>query len=502
MRVLNPRSPAVGFAVCLLIGMALSVIDRTDANWDLQNYHLYAPYAALHGRLGMDWFAAGFQGYLNPTEDIPYYIVKMVWFPNHPVVVAALAGLPFGFLVFVTVNVALAVLPGPGVAVLAAILGLTGATILSEVGTTYDDILTADLVLSAVWLALGHAGWRGLALAGFLLGSAVGLKFTSAIYVPGFALLCLWRNPTQVLRHGIIVMLFAAGGFIAVWGWWGWQLWVNFGNPFFPMLGGLFPRSTVSVMSFHDPRFMPRNLLQWLFYPFYWVQGRSFIVSEEPLRDARFALVYLALGARLGNVVFKRCENLSREISALMMFFAVTYLCWIIGFSILRYALALEAISGIVIFAALSGLVDRRTYLTVIGAITIFSLVFTKPMGWGRIGYGKLLVEAPLPMMDANSVVLEAGAPIGFIVPYLKAPSAAFLSLAFMQPGSKEFDIVQKRLAAGDDTELLTDADAAELATDKVRLMALGRTFDARDCVPIKSPVQKMIKLCALTPLH
>jgi hypothetical protein len=71
-----------------------------------------------------------------------------------------------------------------------------------------------------------------------------------------------------------------------------------------------------------------------------------------------------------------------------------------------------------------------------------------------------------------------------------------------MQPGSKEFDIVQKRLAAGDDTELLTDADAAELATDKVLLMALGRTFDARDCVPIKSPVQKMIRLCALTALH
>jgi len=487
----------------LLIGMTLSVIDRTDANWDLQNYHLYAPYAALHGRLGMDWFAAGFQGYLNPTEDIPYYIVKMVWFPDHPVVVAALAGLPFGFLVFVTFKIARVALPDSvAVAAAAAFLGLTGATVLSEVGTTYDDILMADLVLSAVWLALGHAGWRGLALAGFLLGCAVGLKFTSAIYVPGFALLCGWKNPAQVLRHGIIVMLFAAGGFLAVWGWWGWQLWVHFGNPFFPMLGGLFRTSTVPRMSFHDPRFMPRNLLQWLFYPFYWVQGRSFVVSEEPLRDPRFALVYLAFGARLSSAVFKRCENLSREISALIMFFVVTYLCWIIGFSILRYVLALEAISGIIIFAALSGLVDRRTYVAVIGAVTIFSLIFTKPIGWGRIGYGKSLIESPVPSLASNAVVLTAGAPLGFVIPYLNAPSSQFSSLDLLKPGTPKFDLIRARIEAGDDAKLLTNASDSTLASIFPQLATLGRTFNERDCLPIYSPVQKTIRLCALTPLH
>jgi hypothetical protein len=48
--------------VRLLTGIILSVIDRTDTNWDLQHYHLYTPCAALNGRIGRDYFVAGFQG--------------------------------------------------------------------------------------------------------------------------------------------------------------------------------------------------------------------------------------------------------------------------------------------------------------------------------------------------------------------------------------------------------------------------------------------------------
>ncbi|MFQ5767967.1 MAG: hypothetical protein ACE5ID_08295, partial [Acidobacteriota bacterium] len=31
-------------------GVAVSLLLGQDVNWDLQNYHLYTPYALLHGR--------------------------------------------------------------------------------------------------------------------------------------------------------------------------------------------------------------------------------------------------------------------------------------------------------------------------------------------------------------------------------------------------------------------------------------------------------------------
>lgn len=486
-------------------GMLLSVISRTDANWDLQNYHLYAPYAALHGRLGMDWFAAGFQGYLNPTEDIPYYLAKMVLFPDHPVIVAALAGLPFGYLIFITFNIARAVMPdNVWSAFLATVLGLTGATTLSEVGTTYDDILIADFVLTAVFLLLNDNSerLRAVAIAGLLVGCAVGLKFTAVIFVPGFFMLTIWKNPRLVLRYIITAAFFAGLGFLAVWGWWGWQLWLDFGNPLFPMLEGLFPKSAVQGLTFHDTRFSPRTILQWLFYPFFWLQGKTFIVSEEPLRDPRFALVYIALGTRVIFGTLKKAQSISGATLALSVFFIVAYIFWLIGFSILRYALALEAISGIIIWSALSELYSRRTGFIALCVMTTVVVLLTKPMGWGRLGYGKTLVMAPIHSVPADSVVLMAGAPIGFVLPYLNAQSSDFRSLDFMHPGTQEFELTKQRLRESSGAELLTNLDATKISAFYSILAAFRLTFSGADCVAIISPIQHAIRLCKLSPLH
>lgn len=504
MNLPGPRGLPAMFGFCLIVGMSFSVISRTDANWDLQNYHLYAPYAALHGRLGMDWFAAGFQGYLNPTEDIPYYLAKMVLFPGHPVFVAALAGLPFGFLIFITLKIARVVMPDNGwAAFLATILGLTGATTLSEVGTTYDDILIADFVLTAVYLLLDNNGARirALAVSGFLVGCAVGLKFTAVIYVPGFVVLAVWKTPRFIWRDIAIAGFFAGLGFLAVWGWWGWQLWEHFGNPLFPMLGNLFPKSAVQDISFHDARFSPRTILQWIVYPFFWLQGKSFVVSEEPLRDPRFALAYVALGMRVIAETLKKARPNRGVTLALSVFFIVTYILWLIGFSILRYALALEAISGVIVWSVLSELYPRRAGFIALCVLTSFVLVFTKPMGWGRIGYGKSMVMAPIPSVPAHSVVLMAGAPIGFLVPYLNTQSEEFRSLDFIHEGTAEFELTKQALANGSGAELLTNSGAAKIRSLYPMLAALGLTYSDSDCVSINSPVQNAIKLCRLSPL-
>src|SRR6516165_1078579 len=51
-----------------------------DLNWDQLNYHFYAAYQFLDGRLEKDFMAASIQGYLNPLAYIPFYLmVRAGW---------------------------------------------------------------------------------------------------------------------------------------------------------------------------------------------------------------------------------------------------------------------------------------------------------------------------------------------------------------------------------------------------------------------------------------
>ena len=167
---------------CLLIGALLSLADGTDANWDLQNYHLYAPFAVLHGRLGLDYFAGGFQAYLNPLQDMPYLLARTALFAHAPRLLALCAGLPFGCLAFIVFRLARVLIEDGWGAIFAALIGLTGATTLSEIGTTFDDILTGCVVLPALLAIVGR--WRhAAAIAGGLCGLAIALKLTAVIFV-------------------------------------------------------------------------------------------------------------------------------------------------------------------------------------------------------------------------------------------------------------------------------------------------------------------------------
>ncbi len=490
-------------AFCLAAGAILSIIDRTDANWDLQNYHLYGPFAVLHGRLPTDYFVAGIQGYLNPLADIPYYVTKFVLFPAHPVIVAGLAGLPFGLLAFIVFNIARILLPGAvAEAALAGILGLTGATILSEVGTVYDDILIADVLLLGLWVVLAKPGSPGIAgICGLAAGCAAGLKLTALLFAPGLLVLCLLqaRGMRPVVLSGILFCAAVAIGFLALWGWWGALLWEEFHNPFFPVFGSVFPSPWAPAVFIHDTRFFPRDAAQWLFYPFFWLQGHSFIASEEPLRDPRFALVYLALAAALLAVFTRRAARPSRNAVAVWAFFAISYFFWLIGFSILRYALALEAISGIVIWTAIRPFLQKPAPWMVLAGICVAVIAFTKPIGWGRIGYGKSLVEAPIPPVAPHSLVFISGAPIGFVVPYLNGRGSAFVSLDWLSPGTAEFPAVQHLSHTAGAIRLLMNSQAGDAAIN-ARLAAFGLTYAEASCVPIRSAVQQAIRLCDVKP--
>ncbi len=496
MRRLYVQRWILELAAFLGVGALLSLSCRTDANWDLQNYHLYAPFAALNGRLGADYFAGGFQAYLNPLEDMPYYMAKFVLFPHAPRIVALCAGLPFGFLAFVVFQLARTLVGEPWAATFAALTGLTGATTLSEVGTTYDDILTAGLVLLALLGVVRF--WRhAVAIAGGLCGLAVALKLTAAIYVLPLAGAVAIMAPARrdLFRNAGIFTATSALAFTVGYGWWGVLLWRHFHDPVFPLLGGLFHAPLALRLDPHDVRFLPRSVGQWIAYPLYWIEGRSFVVSEEPLRDPRFALAWLAALAAGVGLLRRRMERPEAPTLALWWFIVVAYPIWLMVFSILRYALPLEVCTGIFVVTVLQRRFARATVTRLALALLVFCLVTTKPIGWGRIGYGESLVEGKVPVLPSGALVLMRGAPLGYVVVRLATSGSRFVNMQDLALDPAEQRIVRRRLARSRPAFLLTNRPVTHAAPALARF---GTSVGSGACRIVHSPVQRSIELCRI----
>src|SRR5438128_289705 len=137
--------------LCVAAGL-YSVHCGTDANWDLKNYHLYNAFAYLADRLTFDVAPAQIQSYHNPLPDLPYYwLVENLG--DHPRLVAFLLGVPAGIYAYATLRIALLVagivIPGrlaPVSALLAALIGVSGAGFLPLVGTTTNDVPSGILI--------------------------------------------------------------------------------------------------------------------------------------------------------------------------------------------------------------------------------------------------------------------------------------------------------------------------------------------------------------------
>ena len=486
---------------CLVIGALLSLAYRTDANWDLQNYHLYAPFAVLHGRLGLDYFAGGFQAYLNPLQDMPYLLARTALFDHAPRLLALCAGLPFGCLAFIVFRLAATLIEDRWGAVFAALIGLTGATTLSEIGTTFDDILTGCVVLPALLAIVGR--WRhAAAIAGGLCGLAIALKLTAVIFVVPLAgaIVIMAPAPREVLGNAWRFALAATLAFALGYGWWGVLLWRHFHDPLFPLLGHLFHAPLAPHLDPRDTRFLPRSPMQWIAYPFYWIEGRSFIVTEMKLRDPRFALAWLAAvtsaAAPLIGALRRRMAPLPPPARALWWFLITSYLTWLPLFSILRYALPLEVCTGIMVATALRRWLPARATTRLTLAILLVCLAVTKPMGWGRIAYGQHLVQGRQPALPTGAVVLMRGAPIGFVAMRLAAPGNRFVNLAELATDPAEQRVVRRLIDAAAPAFLLTNLPVAGATP---ALLPYGLTVDAARCRPIRTATQRTIRICALS---
>ncbi len=418
-------------------GAVYAYMAGEDINWDWQNYHDYAGFALLHGRFDVDVAPGGFQSFLNPLIYLlPYVVRHGLGAPWWGVALGALHGLNLALVYWVS-----RVLLGRaadaftlGAAVLIAALSPMA---LSEVGTSFADILTAIPILAAIALMFSDEddGDRRLIIAGVLIGAATGLKLTNATFLigAGVSLLLLARPLRAVFTFGCG----SAVGVIVTAGPWALKMARDYGSPLFPFYNTIFRSPEAPLISIADTRFMPEGLLDALAYPFYWAIGKH-PSSEWPFRDPRFAVVIVLLLALVVTGLWRRREVLPLRERRFLIFFWVSYVLWMLAFSIQRYLMPLELLSAPLIVLLLKRLIDawrefdvpvtesRRLMqaVCIVAALGIAS--WSQPTDWMRRPWSDPYRPQLADALQQPATFLLLQKPLGYVTSFLPAGSRVY----------------------------------------------------------------------------
>ncbi|WP_157088197.1 glycosyltransferase 87 family protein [Bradyrhizobium jicamae] len=435
-KALVPMAIALG---SLLAGAIYTWFAGEDVNWDWLNYHEYNVWAVITGRYGIDALPAGFQTYFNPTVYFPvYYLRHLLPVPYGLMIMGAVHGLNL-LLIYFLMRVLLREAATASAIAAAILIAAVGPMTLSEVGTSFSDILTALPVVAGCILIVSADGSRPgrYVLAGLLIGAAVGLKLTNVAFALGAAAAVLVA--TRPLLATFCLGVGGAIGALATGGAWGLMLWREMGNPIFPLFNAVFQSPELVPMNIMDWQFMPRGLLDALAYPFYWLVGdnRS---SEYPFRDARFAAVTILLVLVIGRSLITNTAILTRRDVQLLTFFVVSYATWLALFAIHRYAIVLELLCAPLIvllihrsIAAMSGSASSgaasmpTNSMMLVVAVAI--ALWTQPADWFRRPWSNPYNPTISKSLEQPAFYFLVDKPLAYVAPLLP-PQSRFFQIA------------------------------------------------------------------------
>ena len=423
----------------LLAGAIYTWFIGEDVNWDWQNYHEYNVWAVINGRYGLDALPAGFQTYFNPTVYFPvYYLRHLLPLPYGLMIMGAVHGLNL-LLIYFLVRVLLREAATASAIGASILIAAVGPMTLSEVGTSFSDILTALPILAGCILILSADGSHHgrYVLAGLLIGAAVGLKLTNVVYALGAAAAVLAAS--RPLLATLCLGVGGAVGALATGGAWGLMLWREMGNPIFPLFNAVFQSPELVPMNIMDWQFLPRGMLDALAYPFYWLVGdnRS---SEYPFRDARFAVATVLIVLGIGRGLVTRTDIFTRRDTQFLLFFAVSYAAWLAVFSIQRYAIVLELLCAplivLLIARCMAGTpgsaplrVSSLRMNAVMLAVALAIALWSQPGDWFRRPWSNPYNPAISKSLEQPAIYLLLDKPLAYVAPLLP-PQSRFYQIA------------------------------------------------------------------------
>jgi hypothetical protein len=455
--------------VPIVFGMYAIRLGR-DANWDLQNYHWYNPYALLNWRYDRDVAPAMGMSFFAPLLYVPWFLLGTV-LPARALgfVIAAVQSINLLLLY----GLALVMLPverrlqRETIALVLATVGMCGGMSLGLLGTTFIDSIVTIGILGSLLMVIASLpiltaapraqAARRAALAAIPAALAVAGKLTVGPFVVGLAAGFLVLD-TPLRRRLWLLLWFGIGGTLTAavtLGPWLLQLWSMTGDPFYPFFARFF-HSPFGADAWNFDRWLPHSFGQALYYPFVIaVHGQR--VAEVAFTDLRFALAYAVVPAAL---CVRWCRAtavrppLPVGLGYLLVVTAVGYVLWLAMFSYYRYAVTLELLAPLAVTLAIMAVpAPRRARSIVIGGILVALVATTRPADWGHLPWSARLVEVSVPPIanPETATVLLMGQPISYVVPSLPPDVAVIdIDMAYWDGGNREAwaRLIRARLAS------------------------------------------------------
>ncbi len=448
----------LAYALIVVLGMAAAHYLGKDYNWDSLSYHVYAGYNAIENRLAADYFAASTQGYLNPYSHVPFYLMLKQGLA--PQLVVALLALFHVLNLLIVYEIALLLnrrRDGTTAWVpvgLAVFFAFCNPVFILELGNTFNEITTSVPVLAGWYLLVRefHAPRRNwVALAGLLIGIAVALKLTNLFFsVTALPLLLLAPGSWKARAQSVLVFALAGlAGVLLAGGWWAWQIWEQFGNPFFPLFNNIFHAPDFTDGALKHYRFIPASFAELLLKPFYMALPNQGIHIEMVGPDLRYAalvilLALFAVKSVLGRpgvgkwsaaAPFPAFEG-QRLLAALGLGVALAWGMWVLSSGNSRYFLPMSCLASVILATLLFRFTGRPRFLVYASvALVLLQTALAgfgsdrrwTPAGWGASWFE---LDIPPPLLKEPSLYLHLSAlPASFMLPFL-APRSSMMNVS------------------------------------------------------------------------
>lgn len=438
------KRPVVFLLALLMLAGGYCVLLGHNAWWDVLNYHLSNPWMLLNGTWGSPLMPAGAQSFLNPLPDLYYYFL-FTSFSDHPGVVAFGMGLPTGLLAWQIYMITLTLWQGENKqiwAALVALLALTAAGTLAQIGVNTNEILLANGIIASFWgmcyfVSAPYCRRKYIYGAAFICGVVTGMKLTLAPFCMALlaGYLLQWKQVKHPFKGLCLFAVCGIGGFLLTNGYFMWKLYVYYGNPFFPYYNDIFKSSYFAPIYLTDTRKLPKTWVELIFYPFFWAFKPGAYSSESAIRDPRLALGGIAalfLSFRLWRKQFVPMD--SNLLKTILVYATVGYWLWLVKFSVLRYAVVLEFLAGLLILLFIASCCRKRAlWCGMIVSVWLVCTVISQDAGFTAFYDKVILFQPKKPVIEDNSLVYLLNIPSGYLSVVLN-PKATYMGGFIYRP--------------------------------------------------------------------
>ena len=351
-----------GFLILFIsITIIAALIKGQNFCWDCLHYHYYNGWAFWHNRINYD---------ITPTDELHSYFFPLVdaleylgFYYLPPPLFISLMGAISGVGIYFVFLVNKLILKNYNIIIIltATFIATTGIAHIMQVGSITNENIVAVFLIAGLYYQLIYyqsERYRHLIGSGILLGLALSVKLTAITGVFGVFCSFFLLNFKIInnSRKYLILLLSFLITFFLIDGFWLIKMYHMFHNPIYPNFNNIFSSKDSFIFN-RDMIYTPKSWVMFMLLPFQLMFKTANLTDFSAIRDWHFSLAivaiisYLILQYRnLHHLTNLKIDNVAKkQWYAILITFIASYLAWEFLFTIQRYTIFVEYLSGVII---------------------------------------------------------------------------------------------------------------------------------------------------------